>query len=47
LLALLGAHHILRITGIRVKDIIYEKMHGMESFKNMWNICKIMNQIKK
>ena len=28
-----------------IKDVIYEKMHGMESLKKMWNVCKIMNQM--
>jgi hypothetical protein len=38
LLALLGAHHILHVSRIRVKDIINEKMHGMESFKKLTNV---------
>jgi hypothetical protein len=33
LLALLGAHHILHISRVRVKDIIYKTKNGMESFK--------------
>ena len=28
-----------------IKDRIYEKMHAMEIFKKMWNVCKIMNQM--
>ena len=22
-----------------------KKMHGIEAFKKMWNVCKIMNQM--
>jgi len=28
-----------------LKTEFIKKMHGMESFKKMWNVCKIMNQM--